>query len=80
MRDRSEAYFKKYIEIEEGEWKIVVPHEEYAHQGLLKEWFAFAILIYFYRIIIMNNFFPFQTISNFGRPEADSSQSRLLYE
>ena len=37
MRDRSEAYFKKYVEIEEGDWKIVVPHEDYNQERLLKK-------------------------------------------
>ena len=28
MRDRTEAYFKEYIETEEGEWKVVIPKED----------------------------------------------------
>lgn len=30
MRDRTEAYFKKYIEIADGEWTIVIPEQEFA--------------------------------------------------
>lgn len=41
MRERTEAYFKKYVEIEEGDWTIVVPSEDYQklnakNKGLLK--------------------------------------------
>jgi hypothetical protein len=28
MRDRTEAYFKKYVETKEGEWTIVLPEED----------------------------------------------------
>jgi len=27
MRDRTEAYFKKYVEVKDGEWTIVIPAE-----------------------------------------------------
>lgn len=27
MRDRTEAYFKKYVEIADGEWTIVIPED-----------------------------------------------------
>ncbi len=30
MRDRTEAYFKKYIEIADGEWTVVIPEEDFA--------------------------------------------------
>lgn len=30
MRDRTEAYFKKYIEIADGEWTVIIPEEEFA--------------------------------------------------
>lgn len=40
MRDRTEAYFKKYVEIQEGQWTIVIPSDEYEllddnHKGKL---------------------------------------------
>lgn len=28
MRGRTEAYFKEYVEVEEGGWRVVVPSEE----------------------------------------------------
>lgn len=30
MRDRTEAYFKKYVEIADGEWTVVIPEEDFA--------------------------------------------------
>ena len=28
MRERTEAYFKQYTEVKEGEWTIVLPKED----------------------------------------------------
>lgn len=29
MRDRTEAYFRKYVEIQDGDWTVVIPEDEY---------------------------------------------------
>jgi hypothetical protein len=30
MRDRTEAYFKQYVEIADGEWTVVIPQQDFA--------------------------------------------------
>jgi hypothetical protein len=37
MRDRTEAYFKKYVEIADGEWTVVIPQEEFALGSTIKK-------------------------------------------